>query len=166
MTRLCADSARVGDSWSTASFQPCLLQSRALHRVKKATCSPQACYKCNKPLSLHLPAFILVSLPLHFCQDVIESSYLRGDGVNLDPDSIRVHPRHSRAAQTLRTGAELAAVVVGPDGAREEPWRSVGGAPLTCAGVRDSSRGRAGGVHTGRGLADGDSRVTCGICLG
>lgn len=53
----------------------------------------------------HLPAFILISLPLHFGQDVIQGPYLRGDSVDLDPDSIRMNPGHSWAGQTLCTRA-------------------------------------------------------------
>lgn len=87
-----------------------------------------------KWLFFHLPAFVLVPLPLHFSQDIVQGSNLRGDGVNLDPDSIRVYPGDSRAGQTFHTRAQLPSVVVGPDGAREEPWRRVGGGAR--AGVR------------------------------
>lgn len=163
MERLCADSACGGDSWAAAALR---LQSRTLHTLKKARCALKACYKHNKRLSLHLPAFVLVPFPLHFGQDVVQRSYLRGDGVNLDPDSIRVHPGHSRAGQTLRTGPKLAGVVVGPDGAWEEAWRRVGGGPLGCGGgVEEGLRAQARGVYTGGGLADGDGWVT-GVCLG
>lgn len=75
----------------------------------------------------HLPAFILIPLPLHFGQDVVQSSYLWGDGVNLDPNTIWVHPGHTRAGQSLPTRAKPASVVVGPDGTREKAWRGVGG---------------------------------------
>lgn len=167
MERLCADSAYVGDSWSAVALQLCSLhQSRALQthlRKLHMPCRPVT--SVIKRVSLHLPAFILVSLPLHFGQDIIQGPYLRGDGVNLDPNSIRVHPGNSWAGQTLRTGAKLAGVVVGPDGSWEEPWGRVGGASLACT-VGDSFGARAGGVHTGRALANGDSWVTSGVCLG
>lgn len=77
-----------------------------------------------------LPAFVLISFPLHLGQDVVQGSNLRGDGVNLDPDSIWVHPGDPRAWQALCTRAKLAGVVVRPDSPREEPWRRVGGAVL------------------------------------
>lgn len=47
------------------------------------------------------PSPILVSLPLHFGQDVIQSPQFWGDGVNLDPDSVRVRPRHPGPVQGL-----------------------------------------------------------------
>ncbi len=102
--------------WETAGLQLTPTNCSIAH-LRKQLCALKVCYKHNKKVSLHLPAFILISLPLHFGQDVIQGSYLRGDGVNLDPDSVRVHPGHPWAGQTLCSRAKLAVVVVGPDGA-------------------------------------------------
>lgn len=164
MERLCADSAPVGDSWSAAALLLCsLLQTGSLRKLHShAPCRPVISVIKNR-VAFHLPAFILISLSLHFGQDIIQGPYLRGDGVDLDPDSIRVHPGHSWAGQTLCTRAKLAGVVVGPDGAWKEPWRRVGGAGRACTDVGDRFRSRR--VHTGRRLADGDGWVTS-ICLG
>ncbi|TNN54562.1 hypothetical protein EYF80_035265 [Liparis tanakae] len=62
---------------------------------------------------------VAIILKLTFTsKDVIQGSYLRGDGVNLHPDSVRLRPGDSRAGQTVPTRTKLASVVVGPDGAR------------------------------------------------
>lgn len=165
-----------GDGWRGLVLTLLLLETAGLQllyssaqsgALKKTTsCFTEMPHKCNKSVSLHLPAFILVSLSLHFSQDIIQGSDLRGNGVNLDPNSIRVHPGHPGAGQTLRTGAKLAGVVVGPDGAREEPRGRVGGAPWPGAAVCDSFRAGARRVHTGGALADGDGGITSGVCLG
>lgn len=109
-------------------------------------------------MTVRLPAFVLVSLPLDFGQEVVQGSDLRGDGVDLDPDSIRVNPGHPRAGQALCARAKPPAGVVGPDGAREEAGTGVGGASRAGAG----SAAGSGGVHTGGGLADSDSWVGVG----
>lgn len=70
-----------------------------------------------KKVSTHLPSLVLVPLSLHFGQDVVQGSDLGGNGVDLHPDTIGVHPGHPRAGQPLHAWSKLADVVVGPDGA-------------------------------------------------
>lgn len=68
---------------------------------------------------------VLIPFPLDFGQHVIKSPQLRGNGVYLDPDSVRVHPRHSGALQGLKALALPPDVGKAPDGARQPRLRSV-----------------------------------------
>lgn len=68
-----------------------------------------------------LPPLVLVPFPLHLGQHVVQSSDLRCDGVDLDPDAVRVPP--GGPGPRLPADAEAAGVVEGPDGSGEEARR-------------------------------------------
>ncbi len=62
---------------------------------------------------------VLVPLPLDFGQHVIQSPQLWGNGVYLDPDSVRMRPRHPRPVQGLKALPLPPDVGETPDGARQ-----------------------------------------------
>lgn len=67
---------------------------------------------------VHSPSPVLVPLPLDFGQHVVQSPQLRGDGVYLDPDSVRMRPRHPGPLQGLEALPLPPDVGETPDGAR------------------------------------------------
>lgn len=68
---------------------------------------------------VHSPSPVLVPLPLDFGQHVVQSPQLRGDGVYLDPDSVRMRPRHPGPLQGLEALPLPPDVGETPDGARQ-----------------------------------------------
>lgn len=77
------------------------------------------CVSHHKTIS---PPFVLVSFPLDLGQHVVQSPDLWRNGVDLDPDAIRLHPGDSWAcAARFPPTPKAAGVVEGPDGAGEEP---------------------------------------------
>lgn len=62
---------------------------------------------------------VLVPLPFDFGQHVIQSPQFRGNGIYLDPDSIRVCPRHAGPVQSLKAFPLPPDVGETPDGARQ-----------------------------------------------
>lgn len=69
--------------------------------------------------SLHSPSPVLVPLPLHFAQHVVQSPQLWGDGVYLDADAVRVRPRHAGSLQGLEALPLPPDVGETPDSARQ-----------------------------------------------
>lgn len=74
---------------------------------------------------LYSLSLVLVPLPFNFAQHVIQSPQLRGDGVYLDPDSIRMRPRHAGHLQGLQALPLPPDLGETPDGARQPRPRTV-----------------------------------------
>ena len=78
-------------------------------------------------MGIYLPSPILFSLSLDFSQHIIQSSQLWGDGVYLDPDSVRIRPGHPGPLEGLIALPLSPHVRETPNGA----WQSrVGGVRL------------------------------------
>lgn len=74
---------------------------------------------------LYLLSPVFVPLSLDLSQHVVQSPHFRGDGVNLDPDSVRVRPRHPGPVQGLKALPLPPDVRKAPDGARQPGLGSV-----------------------------------------
>ncbi len=70
-------------------------------------------------IGLNSPSLVLVSLPLDFGQHVVQSPQFWGYGVYLDPDSVRVCPRHPGPVQGLEALPLPPDMGETPDGARQ-----------------------------------------------
>lgn len=68
---------------------------------------------------MHLPPPVFVSLPFHFTQHVVDGPQLRGDGVDLDPDSIRVRPWNPGPLMELQATCSPPVMGVTPASARD-----------------------------------------------
>lgn len=76
-------------------------------------------------LYFYLLSPVFVPLSLDLSQHVVQSPHFRGDRVNLDPDSVRVRPRHPGSVQGLQTLPLPPDVREAPDGARQPGLGSV-----------------------------------------